>query len=172
MSFDPPPLPPGYGENGPFNPPEGEDPDHESLAPPESKAPEPEITQPRRPGFAARLVWIFLAAACLGLYLGPLSVELSFKDDRGRIPREFVATLRRGDAEKKVIVDDGELRVLRWRWTHLEITDLSYIGETHEIQGKHMTIAIERNTSRKLKDAARGSSSIPQRGDPDPRHDR
>ncbi|MCW1914351.1 hypothetical protein OJ996_12245 [Luteolibacter sp. GHJ8] len=172
MSFDPPPLPPGYGEDGPFNPPEGEEPDLEVDSPLVQKASEPELIPPRRSWLPARLVWIFLAAACLGLYLGPLSVELSFQDDRGRIPREFVATLRRGDAEKKVIVDDGDLRVLRWRWTHLEITDLSYIGETHEIQGKHMTIAIERNTSRKLKDAARGSSSIPQRGDPDPRHDR
>jgi hypothetical protein len=69
-------------------------------------------------------------------------------------------------------VDHGRLRLLRWRWTTLEITDLSYIGTSHEIAGKRMAISIERNTSRKLKDAARGSSSIPQRGDPDPRHER
>ena len=88
------------------------------------------------------------------------------------MPPEFVATVSRGDTEKKVLVNNGRLRLLRWRWTSLEITDLSYIGTSHEIDGKHMAISIERNTSRKLKDAARGSSSIPQRGDPDPRHER
>lgn len=169
MNFDPPPLPPGYGENGPFHPPSADrEPEPAALRGKQ----EPETMPPGRRRFAVRVVWVFFAAACLGLYFGPLSVEIGFKDDRNRIPREFVATLLRGGTEKKVIVEKGKLRVLRWRWTHIGITDVSYIGETHEIQGKRMMIAIERNTSRKLKDAARGSSSIPQRGDPDPRHDR
>jgi hypothetical protein len=162
MNFEPPPLPPGYGEDRPFTPP----PEPDSPAAPQESAP------PRKRRFAVRVVWLFFAAACLGLYLGPLSVEISFADDRGRIPPEFVATVRRGDVEKKLLVNKGRLRLLRWRWTTLEITDLSYIGSSHEIAGKRMAIGIERNTSRKLKDAARGSSSIPQRGDPDPRHER
>jgi len=156
MDFEPPPLPPGYGEDRPFTP------------PPEPQAPPP---RPRR-RLTLPLVWLFYAAACLGLYFGPLSVELTFTDDRGRVPPEFVVTVSRGDNEKKLLVNDGHLRLLRWRWTTIEITDLSYIGTSHEIDGKHMAISIERNTSRKLKDAARGSSSVPQRGDPDPRHDR
>ena len=160
MNFDPPPLPPGYGEDRPFTP------------PPEPPEPAPPERKPSKSRFAPRVVWLFLAAACLGLYLGPLSVEITFTDDRGRIPPEFVATVSRGDTEKKVLVNGGRLRLLRWRWTTLEITDLSYIGSSHEIAGKRMAIGIERNTSRKLKDAARGSSSIPQRGDPDPRHER
>lgn len=164
MNFDPPPLPPGYGEERPFTPP----PEAPVPVPPEQEPAPP----PRRHRLAFRVVWLFFAAACLGLYFGPLSVELTFRDDRGRIPPEFVATVSRGDTEKKLVVNNGHLRLLRWRWTSIEITDLSYIGSVHEIEGKHMAIPIERNTSRKLKDAARGSSSVPQRGDPDPRRDR
>ncbi len=160
MNFEPPPLPPGYGENRPAS---------EPSPPPRPSPPSP---SPRHGRFAVRVIWVFLLAAGLGLYFGPLSVRITFTDDRGRVPPEFVVTVRRGETEKKILVNHGQLRLLRWRWTEIEVTDVSYIASEHPVEGRHMDISIVRNTSRKLKDAARGSSSIPQRGDPDPRHER
>jgi len=170
---DPPPLPPGYGsvlETPPLPAGYGEREAHDEPA----TEPEPEPVPRRKRGFAVRVpvIFVFLAAALLGLYFGPGSRVVRFVDDRGRVPADFVATLRRGDTEKLLVVENGRLRVLRLRWDTIEITDLSYIGESYELKGKDMLIHIERNTSRKLKDAAHGAPSVPQRGDPDPARDR
>jgi hypothetical protein len=146
-----PALPPGYGEA------------HAEPAVPVRR---------RRRRFGVPVIFVFIAAALIGLYYGPGSLVIRFVDDRGMVPADFVATLRSGDREKMVIVERGRLRVLRLRWDSIEITDLSYIGESYELKGEGMVIHIERNTSRKLKDAARGIPSVPQRGDPDPRLDR
>jgi len=143
---DPPPLPESFQPYSPDRPPE----------------------KKRGPGIP--IVWLFILAGLLGLYHGPLSTKLTFIDDRGRVPADFQATLRRGKSEKVVTVEGGRLKVLRGRWQEVEVTDTSYIGSTYPIDSG--TISIERNTSRKLKDAARGSSSVRQRGDPDPSTDR
>jgi hypothetical protein len=126
----------------------------------------------RKRRFGIPVIFVFITAALIGLYYGPATRVVRFVDDRGMAPADFVATLRRGDVEKLVIVERGRLRVLRLRWDSIEITDLSYIGETYELKGEGMLIHIDRNYTRRLKDAARGLPSVPQRGDPDPARDR
>ncbi|WP_367874962.1 hypothetical protein [Luteolibacter sp. Populi] len=162
MNPDPPPLPPGYGEPIEMPP-----------LPPGYGEREPEPTPPRRRRWRVRIgLWsAFILAGGLALYLGPLSIVVFFADDRGMVPLEFAATLRRGEAEKMVVVEEGRVRLLRFRWKEIEITDLSYLSEVLPLERDGQVFRIERNTSRKLKDAARGSPSIPQRGDPDPRND-
>lgn len=157
---DPPPLPPGYGgvlETPPLPAGYGE-----SAA--------PARREKRR--FRVPVIFVFIAAALLGLYYGPGSRVVHFVDDRGMVPADFVVTLRSGDSEKLVIVERGRLRVLRFRWDAIEITDVNYLGDSHELKGEGLLLHIQRTTSRKLKDAARGTRSVPQRGDPDPRRDR
>ncbi|WP_035607151.1 hypothetical protein [Haloferula sp. BvORR071] len=165
MNIDPPPLPPGYVvepaiETPPLPPGYG--------VPPEESRPN---RRRRRLRVKLPVIFVFLVAAWLGLYYGPLSYIVYFADDRGMVPPEFVATLKSGDRQKLVIVERGQTRVMRFRWDEIEITDLSYLAETHPLKGDGKPIRVERNTSRKLKDAARGSHSIPQHGDPDPRND-
>lgn len=105
------------------------------------------------------------------LYFGPLRTEVNFVDDLGRQPLVFEVTLRSGAREKKVTVSEGRLTLLRYRWQEVDVTDLSYIRSTHPVRGGEMNLEIQRNAIRKLKDAATGLPSVPQRGDPDPRLD-
>ncbi len=148
---DPPPLPPGYGvepviETPPLPPGYGE-PLREEKRP-----------NRRRPRWRFRIpvTAVFFAAACLGLYYGPLSYVVHFVDDRGRAPAEFVATLHEGSDTshgKLVIVERGELRVMRLRWSAIAITDQNYEPGSSELKGDGQLIHIQRTTSRKLKDA-------------------
>ena len=148
---EPPPLPPGYGvepvviETPPLPPGYGE-PQREEKRP-----------NRRRPRWRIRIpvTAVFFAAACLGLYYGPLSYVVHFVDDRGRVPAEFVATLRSGsdtDSGKLVIVEKGELRVMRLRWSAIAITDQNYEAGTSELKGEGQLIKLQRTQSRKLKD--------------------
>lgn len=111
-------------------------------------------------------------AALVAIYLGPLRVEVRFTDDAGHVPGPFEVTLRSGTTEEKVLAEKGRLNLLRGRWRELEVTDLSYIRSSHPVRGGKMNVTIERNTVLKLKQAAIGTPSVPQRGDPDPKLDR
>ena len=159
---DPPPLPPGYGgvlETPPLPAGYG------------VGAAEP-VRRRRKRRFGIPVIFIFITAALIGLYYGPATRVVRFVDDRGMVPADFVATLRRGDVEKLVIVERGRIRVLRLRWDAIQITDQTYVGEAYELKGEGMVIPIDRSVSRKLKDAARGLPSVPQRGDPHPARER
>lgn len=152
-NLDPPPLPPGYGaepviETPPLPPGYGE---HREEKRPNRRR--------RRWRIRIPVAAVFFAAACLGLYYGPLSYVVHFVDDRGRVPVEFVATLRSGDSQKLVIVEHGRIRVPRLHWDAIAITDQSYEAETSELKGDGQLIRIERTTSRKLKDAAHPSGN-------------
>ena len=127
---------------------------------------------PNRKRGPARSLWLFLILALTLLYIGPLRTEVSFTDDAGRLPPPFEVTLRSGSSEKKVTVEKGRLHFLRYRWQEIDVTDLSHIRSTHSVIGGKMAIVIERNAILKLRDAATGLPSIPQRGDPDPKDER
>jgi hypothetical protein len=127
---------------------------------------------PRRKRHRPHALLAVPAAALLALYMGPLRVEVTFVDDAGRVPGPFEVTLRSGDTEKKTTAEDGRLHLLRGRWHELEVTDLSYVRSSRPISGGKMNVIIERNTLLKLKQAAIGTPSVPQRGDPDPKLDR
>ena len=144
LSFEPPPLP--ERQQGPLPPP----------------------SRKRGP---ARSIWLFFLLALALLYFGPLRTEVDFVDDVGRLPGDFEVTLRSGEKEKKVIVSEGHLDLLRYRWQEIDVTDLGYIRSTHAVKEGKMSVAIERNAIRRMKDAAIGLPSVPQRGDPDPRDD-
>ncbi|MCW1924329.1 hypothetical protein OKA05_17315 [Luteolibacter arcticus] len=111
-------------------------------------------------------------AALIALYLGPLRVEVDFTDDAGHVPGSFEVTLHSGRSQKKVMTEDGRLTLIRGLWREVEVTDLSYIRSSHPVHGGSMQLVIQRNTLLKLKHAATGQPSVPQRGDPDPREDR
>ena len=87
------------------------------------------------------------------------------------MPADFEVTLRSGEKEERVTVEKGSLHFLRFRWKEIEVTDPSYLLTSHEVTGGTMEISIERNSIRKLKDAATGLPSVRQKGDPDPRED-
>ena len=164
--LDPPPLPPGYGgviETPPLPPGYGE-----PLTEPAAAS----NRRRRKRRFSVPVIFVFIAAALLGLYYGPATRVVRFVDDRGMVPMAFVATLRSGETEKLLVVERGRTRVLRLRWDEIEITDLNYERQPYELTGEGLVLSIERTTSRKLKDAARGLPSVPQRGDPDPARDR
>lgn len=112
------------------------------------------------------------AALLAALFLGPLRSEVHFRDDAGRLPTPFYVTLRSGDTEKKVLVKNGRLRLLRGRWRDLQVTDSFYESTIHPLRGRKMNFEIERNLRLKLKQASTGTPSVPQRGDPDPRDER
>lgn len=111
-------------------------------------------------------------AALIAIYIGPLRVEVDFTDDAGHVPAPFEVTLHSGYFEKKVTAENGRVTLLRGLWREIEITDTYYIRSSHTIRGGNMQLVIGRNTLLKLKHAATGQPSIPQRGDPDPREDR
>ena len=111
-------------------------------------------------------------AALIAIFIGPLRVEVYFTDDAGHIPAPFEVTLHSGNFEKKVTAENGRINLLRGLWRQLEITDHYYIRSSHPVRGGSMKLVIERNTLLKLKHAATGNPSVPQRGDPDPREDR
>ena len=129
------------------------------------------LPAPGRKRGPARSIWLFFLLALALLYLGPLRTEIDFVDDAGRLPGDFEVTLRSGDREQKVTVSEGNLNLLRYRWQEIDVTDLNYIRSTHAVKEGKMSIAIERNAIRRMKDAAIGLPSVPQRGDPDPRDD-
>ena len=110
--------------------------------------------------------------ALIAIYVGPLRVEVDFTDDSGRVPAPFEVTLRSALFEKNVTTEDGRLNLLRGLWREVEVTDTYYIRSIHPVRGGSMQLVIERNTLLKLKHAATGQPSIPQRGDPDPKQDR
>jgi hypothetical protein len=110
-------------------------------------------------------------AALIAIYVGPLRVEVDFSDDAGHVPAPFEVTLRSGLFEKKVVAEKGRINLLRGLWREVEVTDTYYIRSSHPVRGGSMQLVIERNTLLKLKHAATGQPSIPQRGDPDPRQD-
>ena len=143
MTLDPPPLP--------------------SPEPP----PLPERKQ-RRWHYGLPLAGI---AALIAIYVGPLRVEVDFTDDAGHTPAPFEVTLRSGLFEKKVMAENGRINLLRGLWREVEVTDTYYIRSSHPVRGVSMQLAIERNTLLKLKHAATGQPSVPQRGDPDPKED-
>ena len=139
--------------------------------PPLPERQQPPSPLPNRKRGPARSVWLFFLLALGLLYFGPLRTEVSFVDDAGRPPADFEVTLRSGGKEKKVRVSDGRLNLLRYRWQEIDVTDLNYIRGRHAVKEGKMSIAIERNAIRRMKDAAVGLPSVPQRGDPDPRDD-
>ncbi|MCW1885750.1 hypothetical protein OKA04_13500 [Luteolibacter flavescens] len=145
MNIEPPPLPP-------------------RLEPP----PLPERKKRRRP-YGLLLLPL---AALVALYVGPLRVEVDFTDDAGRVPAPFEVTLRTVGFEKKVLTENGRVNVLRGLWREIEVTDDYYIRSNHPVRGGSMRLVAERNTILKLRHAATGQPSVPQRGDPDPRQDR
>ena len=136
-----------------------------TLEPP----PLPERKPQRRWHFGLPLAAL---AAIVAIYLGPLRVEIDFTDDAGHLPAPFEVTLHSSNFKKKVMTENGRINVLRGFWRELEVTDLYYVRSSHPIRGGKMQLTIERNTLLKLKHAATGQPSIPQRGDPDPRADR
>ena len=136
-------------------------------------APQPQAPQlPNRKRGPARSLWLFLLLAALLVWIGPLRTEVEFRNDAGRIPAPFEVTLRSGKKTKKVMVEDGNLRFLRPRWHELDVTDTGYIRSIHRVKDGKMKIVIERNALLRLRDAAAGQPSVPQRGDPDPAADR
>jgi hypothetical protein len=150
----PPPLP----EWAPL--PDGEPPPLPGPPPPEKK---------RRFRFPA---WSAVAALLmLALYLGPLRAEILFADDTGRIPTPFDLTLRSGSTEKVVRIEKGRINLLRGRWDEVEVTDPFYETTVHPLKGGTMRFTVQRNLRLRLKQASTGQSSVPQRGDPDPRDD-
>lgn len=116
-------------------------------------------------------MWLFLILALILIYAGPLRTEVDFTNDAGRLPRTFEVTLRSGSKEKRVMVGEGRLNVVRFLWQEIDVTDLNYIRSTHTVTEGKMSIIIERNAIQRMKDAAIGLPSVPQRGDPDPRND-
>ncbi|QJE95656.1 hypothetical protein [Luteolibacter luteus] len=127
---------------------------------------------PGRKRGPARSIWLFLLLALVLLYGGPLRTEVNFVDDLGRLPPDFEVTLRSGGSEQKVIVSEGHLNLFRYRWQELDVSDLNYLRSIHPLRGREMNVTIERNSIRRLKDAASGLPSVPQRGDPDPKGER
>ena len=155
---EPPPLP----EWAPL--PDGEPP---PLPGPPQGPPPPETK--RRFQFPA---WSAVAALLLlALYLGPLRAEILFADDTGRIPTPFDLTLRSGTTEKVVRIEKGRINLLRGRWDEIEVTDPFYETTVHPLKGGSMRFTVQRNLRLRLKQASTGQSSVPQRGDPDPRDD-
>lgn len=112
------------------------------------------------------------AGGVAALWFFVLRVDLRFVDDAGKVPDELEVRLSSGNSTRTVLVHGGRLRLLRWRWSEVEITDLTYVRGEHPLRGRRMDLTVERNTIRRLRDAARGQPSVPQRGDPDPRNDR
>ena len=111
-------------------------------------------------------------AALIALYVGPLRVEVYFTDDAGHVPAPFEVTLHSAGFAKKVTAENGRINILRGLWRELEVTDHYYVRSTYPVRGGSMKLDIERNTLLKLKHAAMGQPSVPQRGDPDPSTDR
>ena len=120
---------------------------------------------PGRKRGPARSLWLFLLVALYLIYIGPVRTEVRFTDDSGRVPRPFEVTLRSGEREKKVTVEEGKLGVIRFLWREVDVTDLSYIRSVHPVDGGKLELTIERNAILKLRDAATGLPSVPQRGD-------
>lgn len=143
-----------------------------TLEPPPLPAPEPPPLPERKPRRWHYGLPLAAIAALVAIYLGPLRVEVDFTDDGGHIPAPFEVTLHSGSFEKKVTAEKGRINLLRGLWRELEVTDHYYIRSTHPVRGGSMKLVIERNTLLKLKHAATGNPSVPQRGDPDPREDR
>lgn len=136
-------------------------------------APQPQVPPlPNRKRGPARSLWLFLLLALLLIWIGPLRTEVEFRNDVGRIPAPFEVTLRSGKKHKKVRVEDGSLHFLRPRWRELDVTDPGYIRSVHRVKEGKMKIVIERNALLRLREAAAGGPSVPQRGDPDPAEDR
>ena len=149
MTLEPPPLP------------------LPALEPP--PLPERNERKPRRWHYGLPLAAI---AALIAIYVGPLRVEVYFTDDAGRIPAPFEVTLHSGNFEKKVTAENGRINLIRGMWRELEVTDHYYVRSSYPVRGGNMKLGIERNALLKLKQAATGTPSIPQRGDPDPKDDR
>jgi hypothetical protein len=146
-------------------------PEPSTFEPPPLPTRQPAPPLPSRKRGPARSIWLFFLLALALLYFGPLRTEVNFADDAGRLPGDFEVTLRSGQRERKVIVSEGHLNLLRYRWQEIDVTDLNYIRSTHAVKSGEMNIEVERNSIRRLKDAAIGLPSVPQRGDPDPRKD-
>lgn len=139
------------------------------LPPPLPDRDPPPLPAPRKKRRWPPALFLLITAALAAIYIGPLRMEVRFLDDAGRVPAPFQLTLRSATAEKEVLVKNGRLNLLRGRWQDLEITDLSYLRAIHPARGG--TIAIERNTLLKLRQAATAGPSVPQRGDPPPARD-
>lgn len=133
-------------------------------------SPEPPSLHTRKRG-PARSLWLFILLALVLVYIGPMRTEVHFTNDAGRLPGPFEVTLRSGKRQKKVMVEDGHLHLLRYRWNEIDVTDLSYIRSIYPVREGKMKLVIDRNMLLRLRDAARGQASIPQRGDPDPQDD-
>lgn len=110
-------------------------------------------------------MWLFLLVALYLIYTGPIRAEARFTDDAGHVPRDFEVTLRSGDREKHVRVEEGKLHFIRFLWSEIDVTDLSYLRSVHPVDGGKLELTIERNAILKLRDAATGLPSVPQRGD-------
>jgi hypothetical protein len=137
----------------------------------------PPLPQPAPLPRRKRSLWpwsvaLVAMAAVVAIYLGPLRIEVDFTDDAGHVPAPFEVTLRSSRSEKKVVAKNGRLHLIRGLWSELEVTDLSYLRSSHPVAGGKMHLVIERNALLKLKHAATGQPSVPQRGDPDPRDER
>lgn len=158
---EPPPLP----EWEPL--PDGEPP----PLPTQRHGPPPPETPGKKHRFQLPAWSAAAALISLALYLGPLRAEILFADDTGRIPTPFDLTLRSGSTEKKVRIEKGSLNLLRGRWDEIEVTDPFYETTLHPLKGGSMRFTIQRNLRLRLKQASTGQSSVPQRGDPDPRDD-
>lgn len=155
---EPPPLP----EWAPL--PDGEPPP--LPGPSQSSPPTEKKSRFQFPAWSAVAALLLLA-----LYLGPLRAEILFADDTGRVPTPFDLTLRSGTTEKKIRIEKGSLHLLRGRWDEIEVTDPFYETTLHPLKGGSMRFTIQRNLRLRLKQASTGQSSVPQRGDPDPRDD-
>ena len=101
-------------------------------------------------------MWLFILLALVLVYIGPMRTEVHFTNDAGRLPGPFEVTLRSGKRQKKVMVEDGHLHLLRYRWNEIDVTDLSYIRSIYPVREGKMKLVIDRNMLLRLRDAARG----------------
>lgn len=118
----------------------------------------------------------FLLCGLIAIYfpvshgIKSLQTEILFVDDAKRSPENIKVTLRSPTTEKQITVKNGRLRFFKSDWDQVVISDESYIHSSHSTSTR--VIHIERNELLKLRQAAIGGPSIPQRGDPDPSEDR
>ena len=143
-----------------------------TIEPPPLPFPEPPPLSERKPRRWHYGLPLAAVAALIAIYIGPLRVEVDFTDDAGHVPAPFEVTLHSSHFEKKVTAENGRINLLRGLWRELEVTDHYYVRSSYPVRGGSMKLTIERNTLLKLKHAAMGQPSIPQRGDPDPKEDR
>ncbi|MEK7948915.1 hypothetical protein [Luteolibacter soli] len=111
-------------------------------------------------------------AALVAIYIGPLRVEVYITDDAGHVPAPFEVTLHSANFDKKVMAENGRINLIRGLWREIEVTDRYYVRSSSPVRGGSMKLEVERNSILKLKQAATGQPSVPQRGDPDPKTDR